>query len=51
MGYKMLALGSPVEFMSHEYKINEMIVAKKQIPHNIPLHLFGAGHPLTIHLQ
>ena len=51
MGYKMLALGSPVEFMeSYEYKLlAQMIVAaKKQIPHNIPLHLFGAGHPLTI---
>ena len=51
MGYKMLALGSPVEFMeSYEYRLlAQMIVAaKKQIPHNIPLHLFGAGHPLTI---
>ncbi len=51
MGYKMLALGSPVEFMeSYEYRLlAEMIVAaKKQMPHNVPLHLFGAGHPLTI---
>ena len=51
MGFEMLALGSPVEFMeSYEYKLlAEMIIsAKKQMPHNIPLHLFGAGHPLTI---
>lgn len=51
MGFKMLALGSPVEFMeSYEYKLlAQMIVsAKKQIPYSIPLHLFGAGHPLTI---
>ena len=51
MGFKMLALGSPVEFMeSYEYKLlAEMIVAaKKCMPHSIPLHLFGAGHPLTI---
>ena len=51
MGFKMLALGSPVEFMeSYEYKLlAQMIVsAKKQMPHSIPLHLFGAGHPLTI---
>lgn len=51
MGYKMLALGSPVEFMeSYEYRLlaKMIAVAKKQIPHNIPLHLFGAGHPLTI---
>ena len=51
MGFKMLALGSPVEFMeSYEYRLlAQMIVAaKKQMPHSIPLHLFGAGHPLTI---
>ena len=49
----MLALGSPVEFMeSYEYKLlaSMIITAKKQIPNNIPLHLFGAGHPLTIPL-
>ena len=52
-GFDMLALGSPVEFMeSYEYKLlAEMIIsAKKQIPSSIPLHLFGAGHPLTIPL-
>ncbi len=51
MGFRMLALGSPVEFMeSYEYRLlAQMIVAaKKQMPHSIPLHLFGAGHPLTI---
>ncbi len=51
MGFQMLALGSPVEFMeSYEYKLlAQMIVAaKKQMPNSIPLHLFGAGHPLTI---
>lgn len=50
-GFEMLALGSPVEFMeSYEFKLlaNMIITAKKQIPSNIPLHLFGAGHPLTI---
>jgi len=52
-GFNMLALGSPVEFMeSYEYKLlAEMIIsAKKQIPSSLPLHLFGAGHPLTIPL-
>ncbi len=51
MGFRMLALGSPVEFMeSYEYRLlAQMIVAaKKQMPHSVPLHLFGAGHPLTI---
>ncbi len=52
-GFKMLALGSPVEFMeSYEYKLlaKMIITAKKNIPDFIPLHLFGAGHPLTIPL-
>ena len=52
-GYQMLALGSPVEFMeSYEYqKLAKMIItAKKEMPDGIPLHLFGAGHPLTIPL-
>ncbi len=50
-GFEMLALGSPVEVMeSYEYRIlAKMIVeAKKLIPPSVPLHLFGAGHPLTI---
>jgi 7-cyano-7-deazaguanine tRNA-ribosyltransferase len=45
-GFKMLALGSPVEFMeSYEYKLlaKMIISAKKLIPSAIPLHLFGAG--------
>lgn len=53
MGFEMLALGSPVEFMeSYEYHLlaKMIITAKKNMPHNIPLHLFGAGHPLTIPL-
>lgn len=52
-GFQMLALGSPVEFMeSYEYKLlaNMIISAKKEMPDSIPLHLFGAGHPLTIPL-
>ena len=53
MKFPMLALGSPVEFMeAYEYKLlaQMIIAAKKQIPNSIPLHLFGAGHPLTIPL-
>lgn len=53
MGYEMLALGSPVEFMeAYEYAmLAEMITtAKRNMPHGVPLHLFGAGHPLTIAL-
>ena len=52
-GFPMLALGSPVEFMeSYEFNLlAKMIISvKKNIPPAIPLHLFGAGHPLTIPL-
>ena len=51
MGYPMLALGSPVEFMeSYEYRLLAQMIAaaRGQMPHSTPLHLFGAGHPLTI---
>ena len=52
-GFKMLALGSPVEFMeSNEYGLlaRMIITAKREMPDSVPLHLFGAGHPLTIPL-
>ncbi len=52
-GFSMLALGSPVEFMeSYEYTLlaSMILAAKKEMPDAIPLHLFGAGHPLTIPL-
>jgi 7-cyano-7-deazaguanine tRNA-ribosyltransferase len=50
-GFQMLALGSPVELMEGYMfsPLVEMIVnAKKSMPYSMPLHLFGAGHPLTI---
>lgn len=53
MGYSMFALGSPTEVMeSYEFKLlAKMIIhAKRSIPSSKPLHLFGAGHPLTIPL-
>jgi 7-cyano-7-deazaguanine tRNA-ribosyltransferase len=52
MGFKLMALGSPVELMeAYEFAtLAKMIVAaKKAIPAK-PVHLFGAGHPLTIPL-
>ncbi|HJU33531.1 MAG TPA: tRNA guanosine(15) transglycosylase TgtA [Nitrososphaera sp.] len=52
MGFKMMALGSPVELMeAYEFALlARMIVsAKRAIPAK-PVHLFGAGHPLTIPL-
>lgn len=53
LDYKMFALGSPTEVMeAYEFKVlAEMIItARNAIPSNKPLHLFGAGNPLTIPL-
>ena len=53
MNFDILALGSPTEIMkSYQFKLlsSMVIAAKKKIPVNMPLHLFGAGHPLTIPL-
>ena len=52
-GYRMLALGSPVEFME-SYRFADLarmiVAARSAMPAGTPLHLFGAGHPLTIPL-
>ncbi|HEY9398411.1 MAG TPA: tRNA guanosine(15) transglycosylase TgtA [Nitrososphaeraceae archaeon] len=52
MGYEMLALGSPVQLLeSYEFAIlADMIGTLKSIVMSKPIHLFGAGHPLTIPL-
>lgn len=52
MGYEMMALGSPVQLLeSYEFGIlSEMIAALKSVVTSKPIHLFGAGHPLTIPL-
>ena len=53
MGFNIAALGSPTEIMkSYQFDmLSAMIIAAKtNIPINMPLHLFGAGHPLTIPL-
>lgn len=53
-GFQFLALGSPVEMMDN-YLFSDLVrmivAAKKAVPYSIPLHLFGAGHPLTIPLS
>ncbi len=52
-GFRVLALGSPVEIMENYLfaDLVRMIVAtKKAMPYSIPLHLFGAGHPLVLSL-
>ncbi|HEX2557069.1 MAG TPA: tRNA guanosine(15) transglycosylase TgtA, partial [Nitrososphaera sp.] len=52
MGFKLMALGSPVELMeAYEFAtLAKMIVAAKKVIPAKPVHLFGAGHPLTIPL-
>ncbi|MCS7142081.1 MAG: tRNA guanosine(15) transglycosylase TgtA [Candidatus Nitrosocaldus sp.] len=53
MGYEFFALGSPTELMeAYEfYTLARMIVtARTVVPLSKPMHLFGAGHPLTIPL-
>jgi 7-cyano-7-deazaguanine tRNA-ribosyltransferase len=52
MGFKLMALGSPVELMeAYEFAtLARMIAAAKKIIPAKPVHLFGAGHPLTIPL-
>lgn len=52
MGFRLMALGSPVELMeAYEFAmLARMIVAAKKIIPDKPVHLFGAGHPLTIPL-
>lgn len=52
-GFEILALGSPVQVMQNYMfaDLARMIVAaKKAIPYSVPMHLFGAGHPLTMAL-
>jgi 7-cyano-7-deazaguanine tRNA-ribosyltransferase len=52
MGFQLMALGSPVELMeAYEFAaLARMIVAAKKVIPGKPIHLFGAGHPLTIPL-
>jgi len=52
-GFQFLALGSPVQVMEN-YMFADLVrmvmAAKRAIPYAVPLHLFGAGHPLTMPL-
>jgi 7-cyano-7-deazaguanine tRNA-ribosyltransferase len=52
-GFQFLALGSPVQVMEN-YMFAELVKmvinARSAIPYSSPLHLFGAGHPLTMAL-
>jgi len=52
-GFRYLALGSPVQVMEN-YMFADLVrmimAARRVIPYAVPLHLFGAGHPLTMSL-
>lgn len=51
--FDIYAIGSPTQFLEqYNYsKIVEMIVnAKRHLPLNKPVHLFGAGHPMILPL-
>jgi 7-cyano-7-deazaguanine tRNA-ribosyltransferase len=52
MGFNFFAIGSPVELMeSYNFSIlSQLIRTTKLVVPNKPIHLFGAGHPLTIPL-
>jgi 7-cyano-7-deazaguanine tRNA-ribosyltransferase len=52
-GFQFLALGSPVQVMENYMfaDLVDMVMAvKRAVPYSVPLHLFGAGHPLTMPL-
>ncbi len=47
--FAIYALGSPTELMEsqrYDILIEMVVAAKKNLPKNKPLHLFGAGHPV-----
>jgi 7-cyano-7-deazaguanine tRNA-ribosyltransferase len=53
-GFEFLALGSPVEMMDNYLfadLVRMIMAARRSMPFSVPLHLFGAGHPLTIPLS
>jgi 7-cyano-7-deazaguanine tRNA-ribosyltransferase len=50
-GFEFLALGSPVQIMQNYMfadLVHMIVAAKKAVPYSVPMHLFGAGHPLTM---
>lgn len=53
MDFHLHAIGSPVELME-EYRYLELVglvmAAKKNLPLERPVHLFGAGHPMMLSL-
>ena len=50
-GFRFLALGSPTQVMEN-YRFADLVrmilASRRVVPYPVPLHLFGAGHPLTM---
>ncbi|MDA4121375.1 MAG: tRNA guanosine(15) transglycosylase TgtA [Thaumarchaeota archaeon] len=52
-GFEFLALGSPVQVMQNYMfadLVRMILAVRKAVPYSVPIHLFGAGHPLTMAL-
>src|SRR5438876_6708039 len=53
-GFEFLALGSPTQVMEN-YMFADLVRmisrARREMSYSMPLHLFGAGHPLTMALS
>jgi len=51
IGYSIYAIGSPTRLLE-EYKLEDIVdiiaTVRMHTPLNVPIHLFGAGHPLII---
>jgi len=53
LNFDVYALGSPTQVMEQydfEQLLHMILAAKRNLPLDRPLHLFGAGHPLTLPL-
>jgi 7-cyano-7-deazaguanine tRNA-ribosyltransferase len=52
MGFPLLAIGSPVEVMeAYDFStLAQMVATVRRTSPTKPIHLFGAGHPITIPL-
>jgi len=51
IGFDLYALGSPTQLLEQynlEQVVKMVVTVKRVLPLDRPLHLFGAGHPLTI---
>ena len=53
LDYQLYAIGSPVELLNgyrYEELVELVMAAKKNLPMQRPVHLFGAGHPVMLPL-